>query len=219
MRKSKTLLPLLAITAFILSFSVVNYMPYLSQGNTAQVLSENDEVEEVREMKTRVETKREEEKKRFEVKVREVERKIELENEDESTPSSLNTSRKEDKRMFELESEGVTATTRFPLKLNTTTNELTITKDGEVKKVVVLPDKAVENLSRNKKIELVGEVELEENGETGKLEYKAKAFEMKKLLGLFEIKLNKEYKVSSDDGAVEEVKLTGLRRLLDLLSF
>lgn len=181
--------------------------------------------------KKKIEQTREEEKKRLEIKIREKKsspeptqtRDQDRERDEERNQENdeiEDENELEDENEFEVETNGVKATTDSPLKLNPKTNELSVTsKDGETVKVVVLPDQAVENLTSNKKVEIVGETTLEENSETGEFEYKAKVVESKKLFGLFDIKLNKEYKVSSEDGNIEEVELTGIDRLLNLISF
>lgn len=56
-----------------------------------------------------------------------------------------------------LKKNKVKARTGFPLSIDVNTGQLTVTRpDGTVKNVAILPDKAVENFLRHKKVELVG---------------------------------------------------------------
>jgi hypothetical protein len=225
--KSKTFkyLPILAITAFVLSFAVVNYNnSQVLNTSEGMVLSDRDENSEEIEKRNeeRVEaTKRENEQKSEEAKKRNEVRK-EVRNRSEIRVREVESeSEDSDQDEFELESEGVKARTGFPLKLDTKTNELMVAgPSGETKDVAVLPDKAVENLLENKRIELIDEpLDLVENKDKSELEYRAEAVEEKRFLGLFKIRLQKEFRISSETGEVDEIPTTGLRRLLDLLSF
>ena len=64
---------------------------------------------------------------------------------------------------FEIESDAATASTKFPLSIDPATNTLTVeTPSGNIN-VNILPDQAINNLVRNKKIEAVSSTELELN--------------------------------------------------------
>ncbi len=241
-QKGGNQLLLLAGTALVLCVAILSSgSNSLSNSLQGIVLSDRDEVKEDNDVEERNkennERLREEEKKRIELNAEEAKNNTERNREEEkkrleikvrekkSSPEPTQTRERDEERSregseFEIETDGVKVTTDSPLKLNTRTNELSVTsKNGEIVKVVVLPDQAVENLASNRNVEIVGETVLEENDETGEFEYKAKVIEKKRLLGLFNIRLNKEYRVSSEDGSVEEVELSGIDRLLNLISF
>lgn len=252
-KRGSNQLLLLAGTALVLCVAVLsNGNNSVSDSLQGMVLSDKDEIREVKENKVETNNEsneriREEEKKRIELKaeddkdkaerIREENKKrLEIkisERKSSPEPSQVMDQKRErneiqndetddleNENEYEIESDGVKATTNFPLKLNKKTNELSIvSKDGKLVNVVVLPDQAVENLASNKKIEIIGETTLEENSETGEFEYKAKVVESKKILGLFNIKLNKEYRISSEDGDFQEVELTGINRILNFISF
>jgi hypothetical protein len=79
-----------------------------------------------------------------------------------------------------------------------------------------LPNQAIENLSKSKDVEVVGEVKLVEN--EGKVEYKASVVEKKKLFGLFNVNVNSEYTISSEDGSVKENQSSTLSKILNFFS-
>lgn len=114
------------------------------------------------------------------------------------------------------------AETHFPLSLNPTTNELTVTTPAGVKIVAVLPDQAVENLIRQKFIDIVAsssadtgiELELQDNISS----FKIKGIDHQKLLGVVPVDVDKTIFVSSEDGNVLKIDQSILSRLLDLFS-
>lgn len=251
-KKGSNQLLLLAGTALVLCVAVLsNGNNSVSDSLQGMVLSDRDEVREIKENKNtlernnennervreeekkrieskaeddkgKIEKNREEDKKRLEIKIREKKSSSELSQtmEQERERNTEQNRENNTEGEYEIETDGVRATTNFPLKLNTKTNELSIvSKDGDLVNIVFLPDQAVENLVSNKKVEIVGETILEENSETGVFEYKTKVVETKRILGLFNFKLNKEYRISSEDGGIQEVELRGIDRILNFISF
>lgn len=138
--------------------------------------------------------------------------------------------------------------TGFPLSINPETNELTVTRpDGTTKVVTVLPDKAVENFMKHKKIEIIlpddptgtdsagtdpvdpddistdsadtdDQDLVELVEEDDVLAYQIKAKEKFKLLGLFNVTGETTGYVSAETGEVIKEKRPFLTRLLDALS-
>ncbi len=262
-KSSKTLLPLLSITALLLSYAVVSYPTrnYLASKTSGAVLSKSDEVEEteikqenkqedkqkseVKEKTSVIEIKsenrtieksgsnkdtREDAKKntnsgkKVEVKVREITQTKEQpkqsplsENQDNKKAEDNKVKELSREKRFEVETEGITAESENKVSVNTKENQLEVqTDDGKNVEVKLLPNQAIENLSKSKDVEVVGEVKLVEN--EGKVEYKASVVEKKKLFGLFNVTVNSEYTISSEDGSVKENQSSTLSKILNFFS-
>lgn len=117
------------------------------------------------------------------------------------------------------------AETHFPLSINPTTNTLTVTTPAGEKDVAVLPDKAVENLLRNRLIDRIASGSAEENPTGIKLGllgnnpvFQILGVDKQKLLGFISVSVNKTSFVSAENGRIVRVDETFLNRLLDLFS-
>lgn len=117
------------------------------------------------------------------------------------------------------------AETRFPLSINPTTNQLTVTTPAGEKDVAVLPDQAVANLLRMKFIDKVASdsaTGTSQNISLGLLNdeptFQVKGLDDQKLLGFLPVSIQKISFVSAQTGQVIKIDETFLNRLLDLFS-
>lgn len=114
------------------------------------------------------------------------------------------------------------AQTHFPLSINPTTNELTVTTPAGTKVVAVLPDQAVNNLINQKFITVVAS----DSADTGitldtfdnQPAFQIHGKSLQKLFGLFPISIDKTAFVSAENGSVLSVNQSFLSKLFDLLS-
>lgn len=107
---------------------------------------------------------------------------------------------------FEIKSKISTAVSKFPLSVDTENNILIVqTPSGNIN-LRVLPDEAIANLVRNKKIETVISSELEENkqstGSADRLVYKVKGLETRKLFGVIPVVSEVEAEIGAESGAI-----------------
>lgn len=123
----------------------------------------------------------------------------------------------------------VGALSNFPLSVDSTTRELTVTTPAGSKVVAVLPQQAIDNMLASKVMDfVVGEkvdnelasipnlVKLEEKG--GVLVYKIKGTKTNKLLGFIPIKTQVEAFVSAENGQVVETTQSLLGKILNRLA-
>nr|MBI5455408.1 hypothetical protein [Candidatus Levybacteria bacterium] len=117
------------------------------------------------------------------------------------------------------------AETHFPLSINPTTNQLTVTTPAGVKNVAVLPDQAVANLLKGKFIDTVASGSATENPTGIKLGllgnnpvFQITGIDEQKLLGFIPVSVNKTSFVSAQNGQIIKIDETLFNRLLDLLS-
>lgn len=192
---------------------------------------------EIREGNLRVKFEIKDNKVKIETKVKEAEDEIELE--DEAEDEAINQAE------AELEDEGVKIATapgrialvnkrvgalsNFPISIDPTTRQLTVTTPAGSKVVAVLPQKAIDNMLAAKVMtDVVGEkadnelasipslVKLEEKN--GILVYKVKGTKTHKLLGFIPIKTGVEAAVSAENGEVVESTDSLLGRILNRLA-
>lgn len=101
-------------------------------------------------------------KRKVEIKDGEVEIEEELKKEladdlEESFEKVNETELASDSSSITIKKNKIKARTGFPLSIDVSTGQLTVTRpDGTTKNVAILPDKAVENFLRHKKVELIG---------------------------------------------------------------
>lgn len=114
------------------------------------------------------------------------------------------------------------AKTHFPLSINPTTNQLTVTTPTGTKIVAVLPDEAVQNLLSQKLITSVASSSANPGIVLGLLNnqpaFQISGVDNKKLLGILPILIDKTSYVSAENGQVLQTNETFLNQLLDLLS-
>lgn len=108
---------------------------------------------------------------------------------------------------------------KFPLSISTESGELTVTTPAGTKVVTVLPDAAIANMLRNKKISMVSSAQVLADEQTGEVEYEVEGYEDQKLLGLFKVKVGKKFRVSATTGVETELPQDLFTQLLDLVSF
>lgn len=115
------------------------------------------------------------------------------------------------------------AESEFPVSVNKTTRELTITTPQGTKVVAILPDAAVENMLGQNVIDRVlgangqlVEVKIDANGN---MFYEVSGIKDEKLLGLFVVAIPKTVDISTQTGNVTNVSQSFFSQLLDSLSF
>ena len=114
------------------------------------------------------------------------------------------------------------AQTHFPLSINPVTGQLTVTTPAGTKDVAVLPDQAVENLIRQKFINIVASSSADTGITLGQYAsqsaYMVNGIAQKKLFGLLPVDINKTAYVSTQNGQILNITESFLSRLFDLLS-
>jgi hypothetical protein len=115
----------------------------------------------------------------------------------------------------------VRARTNFPLAVDPATNELVITAPAGEKRITVLPDQAIKNLTERGVIDrvdpLVNELNLVETD--GRPVYEVEGEIDKKLFGFMPVKIRSKIKVSAETGDVVRTETTLRNRLFKLFSF
>lgn len=117
------------------------------------------------------------------------------------------------------------AQSHFPLSVNKTTSELTVATPAGVKVVAVLPDQAVKNMLASGAISQVlqntqtgqNQIQLVMDS-NGSLIYEIGGIKYEKLLGLFNVSIDKTGQVSAENGGIVGISQPILSKLLDLLS-
>lgn len=111
----------------------------------------------------------------------------------------------------------------FPVSINKTTRELTITTPAGVRTVTVLPDTAVENMLAQNEIDRViginGQIVEVKVGPDGNLIYEIKGAKNEKFLGLINVSIPKTLDVSTQNGQLLGVSQSPIDRFLELISF
>ncbi len=117
------------------------------------------------------------------------------------------------------------AETHFPLSINPTTNQLTVTTPAGEKDVAVLPDQVVTNLFRLRLIDRIASASAAGNPTGIKLGllnnnpvFQVLGVDEQKLLGFISVSIDKTSYVSAENGGIVRVDETFLNRLLDFFS-
>lgn len=140
--------------------------------------------------------------------------------EDINSDNEIKISTSESKGDFDIEKNKVKATVGFPLSINPTTKELTVTTPDGQKTVTILPDKAaaviaglnlLDNAATGAQIQMVNK--------DNKLVYQVDGSKSKKLLGLLPVEVKKMVTVSTQTGGVVSINEDLLNKILDLISF
>ncbi|MBI3103357.1 hypothetical protein HYZ05_00285 [Candidatus Daviesbacteria bacterium] len=192
---------------------------------------------EIREGNLRIKYEIENGKVKIETKVKEAEDEVELEDEaeNEAVEEVENELEKEDVKIatapgqIALINKRVGALSNFPLSVDPTTRQLTVTTPAGIKVVAVLPQKAVDNmLAAHVMDDVVSEkadnslasvpdlVKLETAN--GVLGYKVKGTKTHKLLGFIPVKTDVEAFVSAENGQVVQSTDSLLGRILNRLA-
>lgn len=125
--------------------------------------------------------------------------------------------------MFTFREQKFGAESQFPVSVNKTTKELTITTPNGAKVVAVLPDAAVENMLGQNVIDRIlganGQLVQVKVDANGNLFYEISGVKDEKLLGLFSVAIPKTLSVSTQTGDLTSINQDTLSKLLDALSF
>lgn len=106
----------------------------------------------------------------------------------------------------------------FPLSVDPQTKELTASTSAGTKTVATLPDQAIQNLISSGILTNTSGVQLTAD-QNGELHYQIQGTKNGKLLGIFNVALNKTALVNVQTGQVTSVDQTTLTKLLDSLTF
>lgn len=193
--------------------------------------------QEIRQGDLRIKFEMENGKVKIETKVKQGENETELDQEAENEAMDQVEAEleKEDVKIatapgqIALVNKRVGALSKFPLSVNPTTKQLTVTTPAGTKVVTVLPQKAIDNMLTSKVMDdVVGEkaesnlasipdlVKLEV--ENGVLVYKVKGTKTHKLLGFIPIKTGVEASISAENGQVVQSIDSLLGRILNRLA-
>lgn len=192
---------------------------------------------EIREGNLRIKFEVKDNKVKIETKVKEAEDEVELEDEAEDEAINQAEAELEDEDIkiatapgqIALVNKRVGALSNFPISVDPTTRQLTITTPAGSRLVTVLPQKAVDNMLASKVMDdVVGEkaddslasipnlIKLEVKN--GVLVYKVRGSRNHKLLGFIPIKTGVEAFVSAENGEVIETVQSLLGRILNRLA-
>lgn len=109
---------------------------------------------------------------------------------------------------LEIETEADSAATKFPISIDPTTHIMVVTTPSGNVTLHILPNKAIENLLKSKKVQTVASSEIVENkGKLGadKIVYKVKGYRTDKFLGLVPVSSEVEAEVGAESGLVLKV--------------
>ncbi len=159
--------------------------------------------------------------------VDETESEVEVETEVKDGTLSAKIKIQQNGRSFQFEQEGskVEVQGNFPVSIDKETNLLTITTPSGSHDVAVLPDTAVENALGSG---LVTEVDKDQTGRNdvriiadsnGTPIYEVRGVKIEKLLGLFNISLDRTAHISIKDGKIIKLDQSFISSILDLISF
>lgn len=207
MSNNKNLLPLLAVTALVLSVGLINFTQVSDSkiSNTQSVLSKSDEKSgEASEVKV-------EEKENVEVK-----KVDENKNEKEDEVESENEFEQETKTTTSVENE---SNPKFKLKVETkkVKGKPVIETNGEQKVVINSPEDVANSLVEDKIIETPISFEAKTN-DKNEIQYEIQGTEDKKLLGIFNVVLPKTLTVSSATGEVVSSNQNLWTKIISMLS-
>lgn len=112
--------------------------------------------------------------------------------------------------------KGTTVSTNFPLSVNPTTGQLTVTTPAGQKVVAVLPSEAIQGILDSAIGTTINQVELEEEG--GTLVYKVKGAKTQKLFGFIPITTQIQTTVSAENGDLLKTDQSAFEKFVDLIS-
>ncbi len=123
------------------------------------------------------------------------------------------------KNKFEFQQDGAkfSVESDFPLSVNPTTRELTVTTPAGSRVVAVLPEQAIDNLLASGIVTTTTGVDLKTEPD-GSLSYNIDGTKDEKLLGVFDVAVSKNLIVSTETGQVLTVNQSTFSKILDFLS-
>lgn len=145
-----------------------------------------------------------EEESEIEVKEGEIESKIKIRN-------GIN------KFEFQQEGAGFSVESDFPLSVNPDTRELTVDTPSGSRIVAILPQQAVDNMLAAGIVTTTTEINLKTESD-GSLSYDIHGLKDEKLLGIFDVALQKNLIISAQTGQILAVNQSIFSKILDLLS-
>lgn len=123
------------------------------------------------------------------------------------------------KNQFEFQQEGTkfSVESDFPLSVNPTTRELTVNTPTGSRIVAILPEQAVDNMLASGIVTTTTGVDLKTESD-GSLSYDIDGTKNEKLLGVFDIAIQKNLIISAQTGQVLTVNQSTFSKILDFLS-
>lgn len=123
------------------------------------------------------------------------------------------------KNQFEFQQEGTkfSVESNFPLSVNPTTRELTVNTPAGSRIVAILPEQAVDNMLASGIVTTATGVDLKTESD-GSLSYDIDGTKNEKLLGVFDIAIQKNLIISAQTGQVLTVNQSTFSKILDFLS-
>jgi uncharacterized membrane protein YkoI len=123
------------------------------------------------------------------------------------------------KNKFEFQQEGskFSVESNFPLSVNPTTRELTVTTPSGSKVVAILPQEAVDKMLAEGMVTSTTGVHLKTEDD-GSLTYNVEGTKKEKLLGVINISVSKSLIVSAETGQILSVNQSTFSKILDFLS-
>lgn len=123
------------------------------------------------------------------------------------------------KNKFEFQQEGAkfSVESNFPLSVNPSTRELTVTTPSGSRVVAVLPQQAIDNMLAAKIVTSTSSVDLKTESD-GSLSYDIDGTKNEKFLGIFDMAIPKNLIVSAQTGQILVVNQSTFSKILDLLS-
>lgn len=145
-------------------------------------------------------------------------KKLEVQVESEKGKEKIQVQQGDNSFQYQKDGSQMQVQTNFPLSVDPKTNSLTVTTPQGVKSVVILPDVAIQNMISAGIISTQSAVVLGTDA-TGSAVYNVDGTKEKRLLGIFNVNIDKTAQVSAQNGQVISVSQDFLSKLLDLLSF
>lgn len=123
------------------------------------------------------------------------------------------------KNKFEFQQEGAkfSVESDFPLSVNPITRELTVDTPAGIRIVAILPQQAVDNMLAAGIVTMTTGVNLKTESD-GSLSYDIDGTKNEKLLGIFDIAVQKNLIISAQTGQVLTVNQSTFSKILDFLS-
>lgn len=155
----------------------------------------------------------------------EVETEVESEVKDGSISAKIKIRNGTNSSQFEQENSKVEVQGDFPITVDKTSKQLSVTTADGVKNLTVLPDTAVNNvLGLGVVSEITTDAKTGKNSVTlktdanGNLVYEINGVKFEKLFGIFNVSIDKTTQISAQSGQLTSTQQSAISKLLDLLS-
>lgn len=147
----------------------------------------------------------------------EFEEENEIEVKDGTSKSKIKITNNKNKFEFQQEGTKFSIESDFPLSVNPTTRELTVTTPAGSSTVTILPQQVIDNMLASGIVTTTTGVDLKTESD-GSLSYNIEGAKNEKLLGIFDVAVPKNLIVSAETGQVLTVNQSTFSKILDFLS-